>query len=160
VGVIRGKVNDVVTPTHVGVIRVIRLDIRHGPCYNEHIDNNSRKESTALLSSSQAAARLGMTRGQFLYRVFRKRELRPDGRIGRHYLFDEQTLLAWQAAPPTPLRASLSMRILNAERACTYLGVDWQGLPDPDGWANDEPFWYRGTLDAIIKNRQAEGEDQ
>jgi hypothetical protein len=103
-----------------------------------------------------------MTRGQFIYRVFRKRELRPSGRIGRHFLFDEQTLAAWQVAPPTPLRETLKTRLFNSERACAYLGldVDWECLPDPDGWANDEPFWYRGTLDVIIKTRIAEGESQ
>ena len=53
-----------------------------------------------MLSSYQSAAYLGLTRAQFTYRVYIRRDLRPSGRVGHHLLFDRATLDAWRAAQP------------------------------------------------------------
>lgn len=55
-----------------------------------------------MLTSRQAAAYLGLTKGQLLYRIYIKRELQPAARVGRHFLFDPAHLDAWKAVQTRP----------------------------------------------------------
>ena len=111
--------------------------------------------SALMLSSVQAAAHLGLTEGQFLYRVYRKKELRPSGRVGHHLTFDLEHLEAWKANPPTPPRRSLKEIIFNSSQAAAFLGMTELELVcsdiQPDGFAHNVPFWYRRSLEAHVR---------